>query len=107
MASPYSDSSSQSSLTENSSLESLSRESSNEDADSESTVQEELALESEFYDDNGDKEPEYGILHYSSPHSFVDHSSEHEVYNDRSENSSSPDTDTDTDNISYVMQRPV
>ena len=106
MASPYSDSSSQSSLTENSSLESLSRESSNEDADSESTAQEELALESEFYDDNGDKEPEYGILHYSSPHSFVDHSSEHEVYNDRSENSSSPDTDTDTDNISYVMQRP-
>ena len=90
MALPYSDSSSQPSLTENSSLESLSRESSNEDADSESTVQEELALESEFYDDNGDKEPEYGILHYSSPHSFVNHSSEHEVYNDRSENSSMP-----------------
>ena len=53
-------------------------------------MQEELALESEFYDDNGDKEPEYGILHYSSPHSFVHHSSEHEVYNDRSENSSMP-----------------
>ena len=70
-------------------------------------MQEELALESEFYDDNGDKEPEYGILHYSSPHSFVDHLSEHEVYNDRSQNSSRPDTDTNTDNISYVMQRPV
>ena len=65
MASPYSDSSSQSSLTENSSLESLSNEYSNEDADSESTVQEELALEPEFYDDNGDKDlnTEYCIIH--------------------------------------------